>query len=51
MPVKKLKGFLDSEGVKYVTIGHSAAFTAQEIAASAHIPGKDLAKTVRVDLA
>ena len=50
MPVKKLKEFLDSEGVKYVTIGHSAAFTAQEIAASAHIPGKDLAKTVMVDL-
>ncbi len=50
MPVKKLKGFLDANGVKYVTIGHSAAFTAQEIAASAHIPGKELAKTVMVDL-
>ncbi|MDZ7615365.1 MAG: YbaK/EbsC family protein [Patescibacteria group bacterium] len=50
MPVKKLKAFLDSNGVKYVTIGHSAAFTAQEIAASAHIPGKELAKTVMVDL-
>lgn len=48
MPVEKLKDFLESEGVKYVTISHSQAFTAQEIAASAHIPGKELAKTVMV---
>lgn len=46
MPVEKLKTFLDKEGVMYVTISHSPAFTAQEIAASAHIPGKELAKTV-----
>ena len=48
MPVKKLKEFLKSNRVKYVTISHSAAFTAQEIAASAHIPGKEMAKTVMV---
>jgi len=48
MPVKKLKEYLDSEHVKYVTITHSPAYTAQEIAASAHIRGKDLAKTVMV---
>ena len=41
MPVQKLKEFLDSNNVKYLVIKHSAAFTAQEIAASAHIPGKD----------
>ena len=41
-----LKKFLDSHNVKYVTISHSPAYTAQEIAASAHIPGKELAKTV-----
>jgi len=46
MPVKKLKEFLDSHSVKYVTIQHSQAYTAQEIAASAHVPGKELAKTV-----
>ena len=46
MPVQRLKEFLDSHGVKYVTISHSQAFTAQEIAASAHVPGKELAKTV-----
>ncbi len=50
MPAKKLKDFLDQEGVKYVAITHSPAFTAQEVAASAHIPGKELAKTVIVKL-
>ena len=50
MPATKLKEFLDSQNVKYVTINHSAAYTAQEIAASAHIPGQELAKTVMVRL-
>jgi len=50
MPVTKLKEFLDRENVKYVSIRHSPAFTAQEIAASAHIPGKELAKTVMVKI-
>jgi len=48
MPVQKLREFLDSNQVKYVTISHSVAYTAQEIAASAHIRGKELAKTVMV---
>ena len=48
MPSKKLKEFLDKNHVKYVSITHSTAFTAQEIAASAHVPGKALAKTVVV---
>ncbi len=46
MPIKKLKDFLNSHKVKYVTIKHSTAYTTQEIAASAHIPGKEMAKTV-----
>ena len=46
MPETRLKDFLDREHVKYVTIGHSPAFTAQEIAALTHTPGKELAKTV-----
>jgi Ala-tRNA(Pro) deacylase len=50
MPARALQTFLDSHQVKYVTIRHSPAFTAQEIAASAHIPGKQLAKTVIVTL-
>jgi Ala-tRNA(Pro) deacylase len=50
MPLQKLRDFLDRHSVKYVTIKHSPAFTAQEVAASAHIPGKELAKTVVVRL-
>jgi Ala-tRNA(Pro) deacylase len=50
MPVQKLTEFLNRHNVKYVTIRHSPAHTAQEIAASAHIPGKELAKTVIVNL-
>ena len=50
MPLRKLKEFLDSHSIKYVTIGHSQAFTAQEIAATAHIPGRELAKTVMVKI-
>ncbi|MGH8590961.1 MAG: aminoacyl-tRNA deacylase [Gammaproteobacteria bacterium] len=48
MPVKNLKEFLDSHRVKYVSIVHSRAYTAQEIAASAHVPGRELAKAVMV---
>jgi Ala-tRNA(Pro) deacylase len=48
MPTQQLKSFLDSNHVKYKTITHSPEYTAQEIAASAHIPGKELAKTVIV---
>ena len=50
MPVKKLKEYLDSHQVKYVTISHSPVYTTQEIAGSAHIPGKELAKTVMVKI-
>ena len=50
MPVQKLKEFLDSHNIKYVTISHSRAFTAQETAASAHVPVKELAKTVIVKI-
>ena len=41
MPVQNLKEFLDINNVKYVTISHSPAFTAQEIAATAHIPARN----------
>lgn len=50
MPVRKLKEFLDREKIKYVSIVHSTAYTAQEVAASAHVTGKELAKTVIVEL-
>jgi Ala-tRNA(Pro) deacylase len=46
----KIKNYLNSHSVKYVSIAHSPAYTAQEIAASAHIKGQELAKTVIVKL-
>ena len=48
MPINKLKTFLNEYGVKYVSIQHSPAYTAAEVAESAHIPGLELAKTVMV---
>ena len=50
MPVKKLKDFLDRENVKYVSIYHSISYTSQEIAASVHVKGREMAKTVMVKL-
>jgi Ala-tRNA(Pro) deacylase len=50
MPVKNVKEFLDSHHVKYVPMTHSPAFTAQEIAAAAHVSGKQLAKVVVVKM-
>jgi len=50
MPINKLKEYLDSHNVEYITISHSKAYTAQTIAASAHIPGKELAKSVIVKI-
>ncbi len=50
MPSKKLKEYLDSNKIKYISMQHSSAYTAQEIAANAHIPGKELAKTVIVKI-
>lgn len=46
MPGQRLKQFLDDERVKYISIQHSPAYTALEIAARAHISGKALAKSV-----
>ncbi len=51
MTLEKLKEYLDNHGIKYVVVSHSLAYTSQEIAHSAHIPAKQMAKTVvvRVD--
>jgi len=48
MILKQLVDFLDSNKAKYIVISHSPAFTAQDVAQSAHIPGKEVAKTVIV---
>lgn len=50
MPLTKLRAFLDEHHIKFVVISHSKAYTAQGIAAIAHIPGQELAKTVIVKL-
>lgn len=50
MACAKLQEYLDERRVKYVAIKHSPAFTAQELAAATHIPGKEVAKTVVVKL-
>ncbi len=46
----KLKGLLDTNSIKYVVITHSPAYTANEIAQTSHIPGKEVAKTVMVKI-
>ncbi len=48
MPATKLTEFLDNQRIKYVKITHSPAYTAQEVAAAAHVRGKELAKTIMV---
>jgi Ala-tRNA(Pro) deacylase len=48
--LKKLTQFLDSHSTRYVVVIHSPAYTAQEVAARAHVPGRELAKTVMAKL-
>ncbi len=50
MPIRKIRDFLDSHHIRYFIISHSPAYTAQEIAAAAHVPGEELAKTVMVTI-
>ncbi len=51
MTVAKLKEFLNANGVAHIVIPHPLAFTATSVAGAAHIPGKEMAKTVMVLLA
>lgn len=46
MPARKLKELLDHEHIPYLSILHNPAYTAQEVAESAHVPGREMAKTV-----
>lgn len=46
MPAQRLKSFLDQEHVRYVSLQHSPAYTAQEVAESVHVSGREMAKTV-----
>jgi hypothetical protein len=49
MPATKFKEFLDKNNVRYLSIRHLPAYTAQETAALAQIPGRELAETVPYD--
>ena len=42
----RVKTYLESEGVEYEAIHHPPHYTAQQIAADTHTPGKEFAKTV-----
>ena len=47
MPIlAKLKEFLDASHVGYEVRSHRTAYTAQEVAAEEHIPGREMAKVV-----
>ena len=50
MPTSKMREFLDQNDIRYVTVKHSPAFTAQAVAASAHIPFDEMAKTVMLQV-
>ena len=50
MTATRVKKYLKSQKTKYKTLKHSPVFTAQEVAASAHIPGRQLAKSVMIKL-
>jgi Ala-tRNA(Pro) deacylase len=46
--LRNLKDYLEKNGVSYEVGFHPEVFTAQEIAAAQHIPGKEMAKVVMV---
>jgi Ala-tRNA(Pro) deacylase len=46
---QRLEKYLREEGVSFETVTHSVAYTAQEVAAAQHTPGRKLAKVVLVD--
>ena len=49
MPIlSKLREFLDANRVAYEVRSHAQAFTAQEVAAAQHVPGREVAKVVMV---
>lgn len=50
MILKRLTDFLDAHKVKYVLLQHSPAYTAREVAVSAHVPFREVAKTVVLNI-
>ncbi|MBN1542987.1 YbaK/EbsC family protein [candidate division KSB1 bacterium] len=50
MPNQKLIALLQQHSIPYKLINHPSAFTAQEVAGTAHVPGKEMAKSVIVKI-
>jgi Ala-tRNA(Pro) deacylase len=50
MPNARLQHYLEHRDAHYATIRHPESFTAQETAAVAHVPGRELVKTVMIKL-
>ena len=50
MALERLIDYLDTNSIRYIVITHSPAYTAQGVAGLAHIPGRELAKTVIVNI-
>ena len=48
--LSRVKDYLDKQNVPYTHHVHRTAYTAQEVAAEEHIPGKMMAKTVIVKI-
>ena len=49
MPIpKKIKSYLDEQGVKFEAAEHPLAYTAAEVAGKQHIPGRQMVKAVVV---
>ena len=46
MPLNRLKEVLENNQIKYVSILHGKAYTAQELAHTMHVPGKEFIKSV-----
>jgi Ala-tRNA(Pro) deacylase len=46
---QRLEKYLHEEGVSFDIVTHSVAYTAQEVAAVQHTPGRKLAKVVLID--
>ena len=45
---RRVKDYLEQNGVSYSHCTHRLAYTAQEVAAAQHVPGKEMAKTIIV---
>jgi Ala-tRNA(Pro) deacylase len=50
MPVTQLKDYLDTHDIHYVSVEHSLAYTAKEIADRVQVKGEQMAKTVMVTM-